>query len=88
MKEIYVYKQMFGGWKGISKEEAEAKIKEGRVYGAELEMDRGDAEPLKITLLKDYFGFLGATDEMMQALIDEYLAYVEEITGMVTKPNT
>ena len=88
MKEIYVYKRMFGGWVGISKEEADAKIQEGRVYGAELEMDRGEDEPLKITLLKDYIGLFGATDEMMQALIDEYLTYVEEITGMVTKPNT
>lgn len=88
MKEIYVYKQLFGGWKGISKEEADAKIKEGRVYGAELEMDRGEDEPLKITLLKDYIGLFGATDEMMQELINEYLMYVEEITGMVSKPNT
>ena len=88
MKEIYVYKLMFGGWKGISNEEAEAKIKEGRVYGAELEMDRGDAEPLKITLLKDSFSMFGATDEMMNQLITDYITYVEEITGMVTKPNT
>lgn len=88
MKEIYVYKQMFGGWKGISKEEAEAKIKEGRVYGAEFEMDRGEEhEILKITLLKDRFTMFGATDEMIQELADEYFKYVEEITGMVSKPN-
>jgi len=88
MKEIYVYKQMFGGWKGISKEEADAKIKEGRVYGVELEMDRGEEhEAIKITLLKDSFTMLGATDEMIQELADEYFKYVEEITGMVTKPS-
>ena len=84
MKEIYVYKQMLGGWKGISKEEAEAMIKERRVYGAELEVDRGENEPIKITLLKDYFGIFGATDDMMYQLISEYSKYVEEITGMVS----
>lgn len=86
MKEIYVYKQMFGGWKGLSKEEANEKIKEGRVYGCELEVDRGDAEPIKITLLKDNFGLFGATDEMIKQLTNEYMAYVEEITGMVSSP--
>lgn len=88
MKEIYVYKQMFGGWKGIPKEEAEAKIKDGYVYGAELEMDRGDAEPLKITLLKDHFSIFAPSDAEMHQLINDYITYVEEITGMVTKPNT
>ena len=86
MKEIYVYKQLFGGWKGLSKEEADEKIKEGRVYGCELEMDRGDGESLKITLLKDNFGLFGATDEMIKQLANEYMVYVEEITGMVSTP--
>lgn len=88
MKQIYVYKQMIGGWKGITKEEAENKIKEGHVIGAELEMDRGEDEPIKITLLKDYlmlYGF-GVPDEVIQQLVDEYFNYVEEITGMVSKP--
>lgn len=85
MKEIYVYKQMFGGWKGISKEEFDAKVKEGKIIGAELEVDRGDAEKLKITLIKDRFIIFGeVTDKEVQDLIDEYMAYVEEITGMVS----
>jgi hypothetical protein len=85
MKEIYVYKQMFGGWKGISKEELDAKVKEGRIIGAELEVDRGDAEKLKITLIKDRFIYFGeVTDKEVQDLIDEYMAYVEEITGMIS----
>ena len=86
MKEIYVYKQMFGGWKGISKEEAEEKINKGSVCGAELEMEREGDEPLKITLLKDMFSFLGVTDAELKQLTDDYFNYVEEITGMVTKP--
>lgn len=86
MKEIYVYKQMFGGWKGISKDEFDDKVKEGHVYGCTLEMDRGDAEKLKIILLKDNFGLFGATDEMIEQLTNEYMAYVEEITGMVSTP--
>ena len=87
MKEIYVYKQMFGGWKGISKEEADEKINKGSVCGIELEMERGDEhEPLKITLLKDMFSFLGVTDAELKQLSDDYFNYVEEITGMVTKP--
>lgn len=88
MKEIYVYKQMFVGWKGIPKKEAEAKIKDGYVYGAELEMDRGDAEPLKITLLRDHFGIFAPSDAEIHQLINDYITYVEEITGMVTKPIT
>ena len=85
MKEIYVYKSMFGGWTGISKEEADEKIKADRVFGVELEMDRGEDEPIKITLLKDNFGaFFGVTDEMTTQLANEYFAYVESITGMVT----
>ena len=88
MKEIYVYKPLFGGWSGISKEEAEAKIKEGNVYGVELEMERNGDDPLKITLLKpNLLSGFGATDKMMQELADEYFAYVESITGMVTKPS-
>lgn len=86
MKEIYVYKQTFGGWKGISKEEAKEKIQKNCVYGIELGMERGEDEPLKITLLKDNFGIFGATDEMVEQLTNDYFAYVEEITGMVTKP--
>lgn len=85
MKEIYVIKKMFGGWAGISKEEADAKIKECSVYGVELEMDRGEDEPVKITLLKECFSFLGVTDDMMNQLVEEYFTYVEEITGMVSK---
>lgn len=85
MKEIYVYKQMFGGWKGISKEDFDAKVKEGQIIGAELEVDRGDADKLKITLIKDRFIYFGeVTDKEVQDLIDEYMAYVEEITGMVS----
>lgn len=85
MKEIYVYKQMFGGWKGISKEEFDAKIKESNIVGAELEVDRGDAEKLKITLIKDRFICFGeVTDKEVQELIDEYMSYVEEITGMIS----
>ena len=85
MKEIYVYKPMFGGWTGISEKEAEEKICEGHVYGAELEVDRGEDEPMKITLLKDAFGvFFGVTDEMTNKLVNEYLTYVESITGMAT----
>lgn len=89
MKEIYVYKQMFGGWKGISKEEAEEKIKEGKVFGCEMEMDRGEnSEDLKITLLKDNFIpsslRFGVSDEQIAQLQKEYFDYVEEITGMET----
>ena len=84
MKEIYVYKQLIMGWKGISKEEAEEMIKEGRVFGAELEMDRGEGESIKITLLKDNLYPFGATEKKMHELMDEYFAYVEEITGMTT----
>lgn len=88
MKEIYVYKPMFGGWQGISKEVAEEKLKEkeGRIFGVELEMDRGENEPLKITLLKDYFGFSGPTQDEMDKLMQDYFTYVESITGMVTYP--
>lgn len=85
MKEIYVYKPMFGGWKGLSKEEANEKIEGGRVFGAELEVDRGD-DTLKITLLKDRFGMFEVSDEEVNNLIKEYMAYVEEITGMVSTP--
>ena len=85
MKEIYVYKQMFGGWKGISKEEAEEKIKDGAVTGVEMEVDRGD-DMLKITLLKDHFGIFGPSVDELHKLQNEYFAYVEEITGMVTYP--
>lgn len=89
MKEIYVYKQMFGGWKGIPKEEAEAKIKDGYVYGVKLKGDCGDEhEPVEITLLKDHFGIFAPSDAEMNQLANEYLTYVEEITGMVSKPNT
>lgn len=85
MKEIYVYKQMFGGWKGISKDEFDAKIKEGNIVGAELEVDRGDADKLKITLIKDRFICFGeVTDKEVQDLTNEYMTYVEEITGMVS----
>lgn len=35
-----------------------------------------------------YKQMFGATDEMMNQLITDYITYVEEITGMVTKPNT
>lgn len=86
MKEIYVYKQFIGGWIGISKEEADNKIKEGRVYGVELEMDRGESEPIKITLLKDWIGIFGPTEKDTNQLAEDYFNYVEEITGMVTKP--
>lgn len=86
MKEIYVYQGLITGWKGISKEEAEAKIKEGHVFGVELEMDRGEDGPIKITLLKDYFGLFGASDEDMNKLIQDYMSYVEELTGMVSHP--
>lgn len=86
MKEIYVYKQFVGGWTGISKEEADKKIKDGHVFGVEMEMDRGEHEPIKITLLKDTFGIFGATDSDVKKLSDEYFKYVEEITGMVTNP--
>ena len=55
MKEIYVYKQLIGGWIGLSKEEADAKIEKGSVAGVQLEMERGEDEPIKITLLKDHF---------------------------------
>lgn len=85
MKEIYVHKQTFRGWRGVSKEEAEELIKNNQVFGVELEMDRDEADPIKITLLKDSFGIFGATDEAMTQLMDEYFAYVEEITGMVSK---
>lgn len=85
MKEIYVYRPMFGGWKGLSKEEANEKIESGRVFGAELEVDRGD-DTLKITLLKDRFGMFEVSDEEVNNLIKEYMAYVEEITGMVSTP--
>lgn len=85
MKEIYVYKQMFGGWKGISKEEFDTKVKESNIVGAELEVDRGDADKLKITLIKDRFIYFGeVTDKEVQDLINEYMTYVEEITGMVS----
>lgn len=85
MKEIYVYKQMFGGWKGLSKEEFDAKVKEGKILGAELEVDRGDAEKLKIILIKDRFVYFGeVSDKEVQELVDEYMTYVEEITGMVS----
>lgn len=86
MKEIYVYKQFIGGWIGISKEEADNKIKEGHVFGVEIEVDRGEDEPLEITLLKDTFGIFGATNEEMNQLAEDYFNYVEEITGMVPKP--
>lgn len=86
MQQIYVYKQLIGSWKGITKEEADEKIKEGHVYGCTLEVDRGDAEPLQITLLKDSFTLFGATEAMMQELADEYFAYVESITGMEARP--
>ena len=79
MKEIYVCKQIFG-WKGIAKEEAEEKIKDGRVFGAEIVVDRGYDE-LKITLLKDNFGFR-VSDEMIKNLVNEYFTYVDEIAGM------
>ena len=85
MKEIYVYKRLLGGWTGISKEEAEAKIKEGYVYGAELEVTRENDEDIKVTLLKDSLDF-GATEKMMHELADEYLTYIESITGMETRP--
>ena len=85
MKKIYVYKPMLSGWKGISKEEAEEKIKAGSVYGCEMNVDRGeDCEPLKIVLLKDSFGFFRASDEAIAQLQKEYMTYVEEITGMVS----
>jgi len=86
MKEIYVYKRLIGGWSAISKEEAEAKIKEGYVYGVELEVIREDDETIKVTLLKDSLGF-GATEQMMHELADEYFAYVESITGMEIPSN-
>ena len=86
MKEIYVYKSLIGRkWAGISKEEADTKIKEGRVCGVELEVEREGDEPIKITLLKESFGIFGATDEELKQLVEEYFNYVEEITGMVTK---
>ena len=56
MKEIYVYKQMLGGWIGITKEEAEEKIQKGSVAGVKFEMNRGEDDNLQITLLKDHFG--------------------------------
>ena len=86
MKEIYVYKQMIGGWIGITKEEAEEKIQKGSVAGVKFEMDRGEDNNLKITLLKDHFGLFGFSDDDANKLTDEYFKYVEEITGMVTKP--
>lgn len=86
MKEIYVYKQLIGGWIGLSKEEADAKIEKGTVAGVQLVMERGEDEPIKITLLKDHFGFFGFSDEEMNNLTTEYFDYVESITGMVTKP--
>jgi len=85
MKEIYVYKRLIGGWTAITKEEAEAKIKEGYVYGAELEVTRDDDETIKVTLMKDSLGF-GATEKMIQDLAEEYFTYVESITGMETRP--
>lgn len=85
MKEIYVYRRLIGDWSAISKEEAEAKIAKGYVYGAELEVTRDDDEPIKITLMKDSFGF-GVTEKMMQDLAEEYFTYVESITGMTTQP--
>lgn len=85
MKEIYVYKKLLGGWTGISKEEAEAKVKDGSVSGAEIEMDRDNGETLKIILLEDNFLMFGYGDEKANRLIEEYLKYVEEITGMVTE---
>ena len=67
MKEIYVYKTFYG-WKGISKEEAEEKIKEGRVFGEEMKIDRG-RDLLKITLLRDdRFGLFRASEEAMNQL--------------------
>ena len=86
MKEIYVYKKIIGGWIGLSKEEADAKIEKGSVAGVQLEMERGEDEPIKITLLKDHFGFFGFSDEEANNLATEYFDYVESITGMVTKP--
>lgn len=84
MKEIYVYKQMFGGWKALTKEEFDAKTKEGNIYGAELEVDRGEDGPIKITLIKDRFILFGeVSDKEVQELVDDYLMYVESITGMV-----
>ena len=50
-KEIYVYKQLIGSWKGISKEEAEIKIKGGSVIGVEFTAERGDGDTVKIVLL-------------------------------------
>ena len=54
--------------------------------GVEMEMDRGEHEPIKITLLKDTYGIFGTTDAEIKELSDEYFKYVEEITGMVTNP--
>lgn len=85
MKEIYVYKRLIGGWTAISKAEADTKIKEGHVYGAELEASTIDGETIKITLLKDGLGF-EATEKMANELAEEYFAYVESITGMTTNP--
>lgn len=85
MKEIYVYKQLIGGWIGLSKEEADAKIEKGSVAGVQLVMGRGEDEPIKITLLKDHFGFFGFSDEEANNLSNEYFDYVESITGMATE---
>ena len=85
-KEIYVYKQMFGGWVGISEAEAKEKVESGTVYGAVIEMERGEDDHLTITLLKPNLGVIVANDENVQKLMDEYFQYVEEITGMVTSP--
>lgn len=86
MKEIYVYKKIIGGWIGLSKEEADAKIEKGYIAGVQLVMERGEDEPIKITLLKDSYGFCGFSDEEADNLATEYFDYVESITGIVTKP--
>lgn len=82
MKEIYVYRPMFGDWKGLSKEEANKKIEGGRVYGAKIKVNYGN-DTIKIMLLADRFMVFEDSIEGINNLIKEYIEYVEEITGIV-----
>lgn len=87
MKKIYVLKDYFGGFKGISEEEANDLVNNNLVFGVQMEVDRGD-DKLLLTLLKRSFmaGFL-VSDNEIEELQAEYFSYVNEITGMETYPS-
>ena len=79
MKEIYVIKRMFGGYKATTIEEIEELLQKTTLVKVTL---TGLNPDVTINLYEEVLmGFFGIPDDKAESMVQDYIDYVTSITG-------